>query len=450
LYDAKVASPLASSLRIAGKPLSVQAVDDHTVALTFPTAYGPGLAVLDSVPILPRHRLKASLDSGTFREAWSTTTPLNEIVGLGPFVLHEHHPGQRLILRKNPRYWRRDAQGRQLPYLDEIELQVVPEQNAELLRLRSGDADLITSEVRPEDLAVVQPLADQQKLQLATAGIGSSPDGLWFNLTPGARPLAGRPWMQRTELRRAVSLAVDRDAIVKTVYLGAAEPVWTSVTSGHGEWYLPDLPRPSRDLNEARSLLASIGLVDRNADGLVEDPSGRPARFSILTQKGHTVRERTVAMVQAQLREIGLSVDVVTLDPGALFKSYSERSYDAMYFVAPSDSIDPARNLDFWLSSGTFHYWNPGQREPATGWEAKIDDIMRQQVATFDPAERRRLFAEVQRTMAVEAPLICLAAPKIVIAMSARVRGATPSVLSPPVLWNADVLSVAPSPGGPR
>jgi len=444
LHDAKVASPVASSVRVADKPLTVRALDERTVVLIFPAPYGPGLAVLDSLPILPRHKLHSALEAGTFRDAWSTSTPLAEIVGAGPFVLQQYEPGQKLLFRKNPHYWRRDGEGQTLPYLDEIELQIVPEQNAELLRLQSGTADLITGEVRPEDLAVLQPLVDQQKLQLVIAGIGTSPNGLWFNLTPRATSLKGRAWLQRIELRRAVSLAVDRDAIVNTVYLGAAEPVWTSVTSSHGDWYVADLPRPSRDVAKARGLLESIGLVDRNGDGLVEDSSGQPARFSILTQKGHTIRERTVTMLQAQLRDIGLTVDPIAVDPGALFKSYSERSYDAMYFVAPSDSTDPARNLDFWMSSGSYHYWNPDQKTPATSWEARVDELMSRQSTTLDPAERRRLFAEVQRTMEAEAPLICLAAPRVMIAMSARVRGATPSVLAPPVLWNADTISIAP------
>jgi ABC-type transport system substrate-binding protein len=75
---------------------------------------------------------------------------------------------------------------------------------------------------------------------------------------------------------------------------------------------------------------------------------------------------------------------------------------------------------------------------------------MRRQSETLDPAERRRLFADVQRTMAAEAPFICFAAPKVTIAMSARVRGATPSVLAPMVLWNADVLSVGAAGGASR
>ena len=442
LYDPVVASPLASALLIGGKPLAVRAVDDHTVVLTFPGPYGSGLSILDSLPILPRHKLEAAFKSGSFRDAWSMTTPPADIVGLGPFALQEYVPGQRLVFGRNTHYWRRDDRGAALPYLDRIELQIVPEQNAELLRLQSGDADLTTTEIRPEDIATLQPLVEQQRLQLVTAGVSATPDGLWFNLTSGAASVAGRSWLQRVELRRAVSLAIDRTAIVNTVFLGAAEPVWTSVTSSHGEWYLADLPRPARDVAQAKSLLASIGLTDRDGNGLLEDATGKPARFSIVTQKGHTIRERTVTMIQAQLKQVGLTVDTIAVDPGALFKSYTERSYDAMYFVAPADSTDPSRNQDFWLSSGSFHYWNAEQKTPATAWEKTVDDLMRQQSTTIDQAERRRLFAEAQRTMAAETPLICIAAPRVIVAMSARLRGATPTVLQPLVLWNADTLSV--------
>jgi peptide/nickel transport system substrate-binding protein len=450
LYDPKVGSPMASSLRISDKPIAVRVLDDHTVLLVFPAAFGPGLSLLDSLPILPSHKLRASLQAGAFGTAWSVTTPPGEIVGLGPFVISEYRPGERLVFARNPHYWRRDAQGRALPYLDRLELQFVPEQNAELLRLESGEVDLTTSEVRAEDLAALQPLVAQRRLQLVTAGVGVSPDGLWFNLTPGAAAAKGRPWLQSSELRRAISLATDREAIVNTVYLGAAEPAWTPVTSSHGDWYLPDLPRPPRDAMQAMALLRSVGLVDRNGDGLLEDKSGTPARFSILTQKGHTTRERTVAILQDQLKQLGLTVDVVAVDPGTIFKNYSARTYDAIYFVAPSDSTDPARNLDFWMSSGSYHYWNADQKTPATPWEATIDDLMRKQSTSIDPAERRRLFAEVQRTMAAEAPFICFATPKVIIAMSARVHGATPSVLSPQVLWNADVLSVTSAGGASR
>jgi peptide/nickel transport system substrate-binding protein len=450
LYDKRVGSPMASGFQVNGQPLSARAVDDHTVVVTFPAPFGPGLSILDSLPILPRHKLHDSLEAGTFRQAWGVTTPPADIVGLGPFVLTEYVPGQRLRFGRNTRYWRRDDRGQPLPYLDELEVQVVPEQTAEVLRLEAGDVDLINDQVRPEDLAALRKLSRAGGVRLVDAGVGLDPDALWFNLAPGAPSAKDRPWLQSETLRRAISYAVDRQAIVNTVYLGAGEPIHGSVTSGFGDWFLPDLPRTEHDLARAKQLLGSIGLVDRRGDGTLQDPSGRPARFSILTQKGSTIREQTAAVLQEQLRQVGLTVDVAAVDQGALFGRFSKGAYDAMFYGVVTDSTDPARNLDFWMSSGSFHFWNPEQVKPATDWEAKIDDLMRKQSTSLDPAERRSLFADVQRIMADHLPILYFAAPRVTVAMSGRIQGATPSVLRPPVLWNSEVLSVDASGRAPR
>jgi peptide/nickel transport system substrate-binding protein len=121
-----------------------------------------------------------------------------------------------------------------------------------------------------------------------------------------------------------------------------------------------------------------------------------------------------------------------------------------MYFYFPTDSFDPARNPEFWLSSGGFHVWQPNQKKPARPWEASIDDLMRRQAATVDPAERTRLFGDAEKIFAEHMPAIYFVAEQVTIPMSARVRDATPSVLGPPVLWNAEVLSLAPRAGTPR
>jgi peptide/nickel transport system substrate-binding protein len=99
--------------------------------------------------------------------------------------------------------------------------------------------------------------------------------------------------------------------------------------------------------------------------------------------------------------------------------------------------------MDFWLSSGAFHFWNPRQAKPATTWEASLDDLMKKQATTLDPAERRRLFVDAQKLLAENLPVLYFAAPKVMLATSARVRGVTPSVLAPHLLWNAERLSVS-------
>jgi peptide/nickel transport system substrate-binding protein len=274
------------------------------------------------------------------------------------------------------------------------------------------------------------------------AGVGVDPSGLWFNLSPGAPVSKTKPWLQKEQLRHAISLAVDRQAVVDTVYLGAAVPVFGPITPGHGSWYVASLPHETQDLGRARQLLAEIGLKDRNGDGVLEDGAGHDAHIAVMTQKGHTIREKTAALLQAQLKQVGLIVDVVALEFSAVVESINKRDYEAAYFGVAADSFDPARNPEFWFSWGSFHYWNPTQVKPASEWEAKIDDLMRQQSASLDLEKRRQLFSQVQQTMAEHLPIIYFAAPKVTVAMNARVHGATPSVLQPPILWNAEALSL--------
>jgi peptide/nickel transport system substrate-binding protein len=441
LYDPTAKSVLADSFVIDGSPILVRAVDSDTVVLTLPSVYAPGLSLLASLPILPRHKLEPALRAGTFATAWNTATDPKEIVGLGPFSIEAYVPGQRLSFARNPRFWRRDDAGRPLPYLDAVELQIVPDHNAEMLRLQAGEVDLGTDRVRPEDVAAFETLRKQGKIDLLRAGVSISPDMLWFNLDPSSTHARTRPWLQRDELRLAISHAVDRQAIVDTVFLGAAEPVFGPITPGHTEWFVPDLPRTEPNLDKARALLGELGLRDADGDGTLEDARGQPARFAVTTQKGHTIRERTAAMVQEQVRRVGLVMDVVPVERGVMIDQWSRGDYDAILFAVEYDSFDPV--APFWRSSGSWHFWHPNQAAPATPWEARIDALMTQQERALDPAERRRLFAEAQREFVAHMPVLYFAAPRVFVAASARLRGVVPSVLTPPVLWNAEMLSLA-------
>lgn len=440
---AALASPAAADLRVAGQPISVRALDDQRLILTFPAPYGPGLAILENLPILPRHKLESALDAGTLATVWSTSVAPSEVVGAGPFVLSEYVPGQRLLFTRNPHFFGRDDAGTALPYVDEIDMAIVPEYNTELLRLQSGDTDVITNFANAEDLAVLRQSEADGRVQITD--VGPSVDGttLWFNLRPGAPAVANRPWLVAPEFRRAISHAVNRQAIVDTVFFGQAIPVYGPVTPGYGPWYVPDLPRAEFDQARARTLLTSMGLVDRDGDGVLDDASNQPVRFSIITRSGHPERERTMAVVQEQLRQVGMVVDILPLPQQEIISRYSSGDFDAIYFGVLTSTRDPNGSMGFWLSSGPFHWWHPGQTAPATEWEARIDTLMHQQSATMDVAERRRLFAEAQQILAEEMPALWFVARRAIVAVSGRVRGVTPSIFFPPVLWNAERIHLA-------
>lgn len=446
IFDPAVASPLAEVFAPGGQRIRALALDPYTVKVSFAATYGPGLRLLEALPILPRHRLQKALSDGTFKQAWSTTTPPSEIVGLGPFRIATYSPGQRLELERNPHYWRRASDGTRLPRLDELVLEIVPDQNAEMLRLETGQADLVSGELRPEDWARTERLQEQGKLKVIELGIGLDPEALWFNLTPGfARREPSRArWMQRLEFRKAVSLAIDRTDLVQTIYLGAGVPIGGPITPGNRLWHDQRVTPPPQDPERSRALLTSIGLVDRDGDGIRQNSEGQPVRLTLLTQRGHAIRERTAAYLEQDLFKVGVDLDVVALDTPALVARLSSGDFESALFVVQSSDTDPAANLDFWRSNGAFHLWFPSQATPSTDWETRLDALMNEQLASTDYATRRDVFRRAQLLLAEHEPIIHFAAPVMRVAVSPRVQGLEPGLLQPYLLWNADSLVVSP------
>jgi peptide/nickel transport system substrate-binding protein len=443
VYDPAINSSLSEALKVNGRPLEVAAPDARTITVRFPEPFAPGLRLLDNLPILPRHKLEAAYTKGELSKLWSPARPLSEIAGLGPFMLVEHVAGQRLVFARNPHYFRRDAKGLQLPYLDRLTLAVAPDQNTEALRLEASEIDLMANaDIRPQDYAAFKRLADQGKLKMMDVSVGLDPDFLSFNLRPTRAVHRRAAWMGRREFRQAISCGVDRQAIVNTVYLGAAVPIYGPITPGNKKWFSPEAPSCPLDREKARGLLASAGLTDRNGDGLLEDASGSAARFSVITQTGH-LRQRVSTVLQEQLRQIGLQVDIVSLDPGGIGQRWQAGDYDAIYFGLQASSTDPSLTPEFWLSSGPFHFWNPSQTTPATPWEQRIDELMGEVATAPSMPERHRAFAEVQKILGEELPSIYFVAPRVSIATTARVLNATPAPQIPQLLWSADTLARA-------
>jgi peptide/nickel transport system substrate-binding protein len=442
IYDEKMPPILGESMRVGGKVLAVSAPDAATVVVRFPSAFGPGIRLLDNLAILPRHKLEGALNAGTLAKAWDLATPPSEIVGLGPFVLKAYQPGQRLVFERNPRYWRRDERGQPLPVLDRLTLEIVPDQNAELMALKTGQIDFTQIEVRPDDYATLRREADAKKLVILDLGVGLDADSFWMNLGPNRPAVAKRPWLLRRELRLAISHAVDRAAFAETVFLGAAVPVYGPITPGNQRWYSPDLPKADYNQAAARRLLAGLGLADRNGDGILEDRTGAPAGFTILTAKGNSALERGAEFIAQELKKVGLDATVAALDVGAAIDRIERGDYDAVYFRFLTTDLDPALNIDLWVSSGSAHVWNPGQAKPATDWERQVDELMGRQVMALDQAQRKALFDQVQKIVADELPMIQFVAPRIYLATSTRVVGATPALLRPSILWNPDTLGV--------
>lgn len=444
VYAPQSASILASALQVDHQPLAVTAPDARTVVVTFPAPFGPGLRLLDNLYIYPRHKLGAALQAGTFGEAWGVTTPPADMPGMGPFVLDRYEPGQRLVFARNARYWRKDERGTQLPYLDQVVVEILPDENAELLRLQAGELDMTQQHIRPQDLASARRQEGQGTLRLFELGVSLDPDAFFLNERPakwGADPRG--TWINRAEFRQALSHAVDREAYARTVFLGAAVPVHGPISPGNRQWFWPDLPRLRWDQDRSKLLLEQLGLKNRDADPWLEDEAGTEARFSVLVFRGNSSIERGVQVLADYFRAIGVALDVVPLEPGAVIQRMLAGDFEAIFFNYIATATDPALQRDFWLSSGSAHMWNLEQKTPATDWERQIDELMTKQAASSDPAERVRLFRDVQKIFAEQVPVLYFAAPRLFIGVSSRVRNETPGLTRPQLLWSADTLAVA-------
>jgi len=442
--DEKNHSPQRDLLVIGGKPVDVRKVDEYTVRFNLAQPYAAAERIFDGLAILPAHLLEGTYQGGGFAHLWSLTTPASQFAGLGPFRLKEYVPGQRVILEKNPFYWKKDRAGNRLPYLDEIVFLFVPSEDAQVVRFEAGDTDVL-SRFSADNFAVLEKQQTARGYHLYDLGAGLEYTFLFFNLNDLSAK--GRPeiakkqaWFQDLRFRQAVSAAVDRDSIIRLVYQGRATPLWGNVTPGNKLWIDTVIPHPAQSLDQARQLLQSSGFSFKD-DGSLVDPHGMPVEFSILSSSSNAQRSKIATLIQDDLGKLGMNVHVVSLEFRAMVdRLLNTYDYEAAVMGLVSGDADPTPEMNVWLSSGETHLWHPEQAKPATAWEAEIDRLMQQQMVTLDYAKRKHLYDRVQEIIAENVPVICLASPNILVAARDRVGNFRPAILDPYALWNIEQL----------
>ncbi len=262
--------------------------------------------------IIPRHKLAAALAAGKFDSTYGVNTPVADLVGSGSFILKEYKPGERVLLERNPYFFEVDKNGTRLPYLDGILYTIVPDMNAQSLRFLNGESDVL-EEIRSDEYERFKDLAATGKSVFYDLGFVSSTTYLWFNQNPDRDEKTGQPfvgskevqkWFQQKKFRQAVSYALDRNSMVKSIYAGRAEPNYGLVDHGNPKWFNPAIHDYPLDLDKARALLAEIGIKDRDGDGILEDIDGQPIEFVFNTDVGNAIRNRTAVMIQADLKKL--------------------------------------------------------------------------------------------------------------------------------------------------
>ena len=391
--------------------MDVAAVDDHTVEFVLPVRFAPFLRSMGTA-VYPRHILEPHVDDGTFADTWGIDTDPAEIIGTGPFTIEGYDPGERVVLARNPDYWMTDDEGNRLPYLDRIVHVIVEDLEAELASFLDGESDL--HGVLGEEYAQLEPLREEGDFTLHRRGPGFGTTFLAFNVNPDQSPDTGRPyvaaekreWFGNVQFRQAIAHVIDKDAIIDGVQHGLAYPQWSSVSPAAGDFHNPDVKRYAYDLDMANAILDGLGWTDADGDGIREDSDGNPIEFTLLTNTGNTVREEATRIIHRGMEAVGLDVEYMAVDFGDLVGRLSE-SYDwEAVVIGFTGGPDPYGGIGFWHSSEGFHLWHPNQPEPATDWEAEIDELYVLASQELDHNVRLRYYRRAQEIAAENVPVV--------------------------------------------
>jgi len=359
---------------------SVEAPDDRTIVMTFAEPFAPWESAFWQ-GLFPKHVLEPVFEAdGTIDQAdWN----LAPTVGCGPFVFSDWESGSFMRFVKSDNYWLGQ------PNLDEIFFQFVPDDAAQTAALMAGDADLGT----------FPPLSDVPALEDAGLKIitqnGGYSEGWFFNFRDMASPA-----IKDLNVRRAIAMAIDREAIIQDLLLGLTKPAETFWDALAAYGYVPpDIVPWTYDPEEAKRVLEEAGWVDTDGDGIREDANGNKLTIT----HGTTIREirqDIQAVAQQQLGEVGIDLQITSNDSDIFFGSYADGAPPAvgdLDIMEWSDSTYfPDPDTDYWLCSQI-----PSDENPYGynyfGCDEQLDALFQQQLVTIDSAARTKIIQQITK-----------------------------------------------------
>ena len=339
------------------------------------------------MPIMPEHIWK-----GIPPASWRGSDRAKHPIGSGQYRFVRWVPRAVVELTADT------ANYRGSPNLTRVIWSIAPDFNTAVTRFLSGETDFFEV-LRRENLPEVAKHPELRAKQYR----GLSYNFAQFNLVDPANPSRPHPIFGSRELRRALTMATDRAAIVRSVYDSLAIPALGPTVRAYPTTD-PNLPQIPFDLPGALKLLDSLGWRDRDGDGFRER-NGRPLRFSLLTPGTSRPRVQLAVLLQEQLRQAGVKVDVEQLEFPVVVERERKRAFDAaigQWNTQPS----PGAVRGSWgsagsrASSGTNYssYENPV-------FDAYVDSAL----AAFDVAKAKAHFTKAYETIIQDAPAIWLA-----------------------------------------
>lgn len=450
LYDEKTASPIfRDAMMINDKQIEFKKVDDRRFQLIFPEAVASPEGYLSNLAVLPKHILESDYNGGKLKDSWGVSSDPQKIVTAGAFAVEAVTAGERVTLKRNEYYWKKDTAGNKLPYLDKLVLEIMPDANSAINKLNQGSLDVF-DRLRPSDYAALKG-ATQSNVTAYDLGPGLGTDHLILNLNESMKD--GKPvidatklsWFKDVRFRRALSYAIDRQAISVSFLQGLATPLYNFVSPGNKKWAATDLPKTEYDLKQSQNLLTEAGFTLKQGTEKPEllDSKGNAVALTLIVPAESEPRKTMATAIQEDFGKLGIKLQVVPIEFSEFSRRFNQSfDYEIALFGTSATEPDPSSYSNLLKSDSAGHQWNPKQPKPATDWEKKIDELEAAQANSKDPQQRLANFKEIQKIMAEQMPIIPIVSRHTTSAANRRIGNYRPSIMMPFSLWNAEELFI--------
>ncbi|BAY81319.1 extracellular solute-binding protein [Calothrix parasitica NIES-267] len=461
-FNEKIPTIYRDFLRIGNKDIfpSIQKLDERRIEFTLPEPFTPFLRKSASLAILPAHALRNSVLSNDangnpqFISTWGADTSPEKIIVNGAYQIESYTPSERVIFKRNPYYWRKDAQGQQMPYIKNIVWQIIPSTDNHLLRFRSGELDSLS--VKPETFALLKREEKRGKFTIHNGGLKTGISFVTFNLNqasssqgkPFVNPIKSR-WFNNLAFRRAIAYAIDRKRMKTNIYRGIGELQHSPIAEQSPYYLSPEqgLKTYSYNPQQARKILTEAGFKYNSQQQLL-DKDGNSVKFNILVKSEDQSRIALAVQVQEDLNNIGIQTDLQTLSFNTVLqKILAKRDWECYVGNFEAGVVEPNEVALFWTSNGSFHMFNKNSKSKkytitgwkATEWEKEIDELFQEAAKEADESKRKQIYGEFQQIVAEQLPVFFLVNPISLQAVRNRVENIEYSAVGG-LLWNIDEL----------
>jgi peptide/nickel transport system substrate-binding protein len=465
IFNKKIPSGAQDVLRV-GKSQTlpkVEKLDDRRISFFLSEPFAPALRTIGGTGILPKHIFAPTIQEDPkdqdkklkFLETWTLTTPVNQLVGSGAYLIQEYRPSERIIYKPNPYYWKKGT-----PHIEKFVMQIVESPDTALLRFRSGDLDMYR--LRGEDYQLLKKFEQRDRFKIYNAGPSTGQAFIMFNLNKGRDPKTNQPfvdpikskWFNDVNFRRAVAYALNREAMITNLSRGLAQ-TQNSPISIPSPYFLP----PEKGLKvydylpeKSKEILLQAGYKYDDKQQLL-DSQGNLVRFTLLAPAGGRVA--LGAQIKSDLEKIGMKIDFNPVDFRIISdKLDNSKQWDAT-ILGFTGGAEPNSAINLWATDGDSHLFNKGpsaEEKPFVGreiadWEQKIHDLMIQGAQELDETKRKAIYAEYQQLVQEQLPLIHLTISLYLVAVRDRVENVQPSALAGSTgvtgaLWNVEQLKL--------